>query len=614
MRKIILLSSLIILLGFATKAQNYIMQEDFSSITAGDNTTSGGSSAAWTGNSNFPTIIKAYSAGGAVKMGSSSAAGSITSKTLDLSVNGGNFNISFDVKGWTTIESPVVVTVTGLTPQSVTYTAVMASTALENKVLTFTGGTANSTVTIATTSKRIFIDNVNVYYTAVITCTPSNLAFSSTPGSKTVGDVAFTQAATSLNGSTPITYASSATGVATVNATTGEVTVVSAGQAKITATQAAGKSGAVDYCAATADYTLNVAASATTPTITVTEVSVPAFTANVGSSATQTIHVSGLNLTQPIALLPSGTDAGMFTISQNSIPQVGGIAQNTGITITYLPTSAGTHNAVLTLTSAAANTITLNLTGTAVDLATNPYGLDITAPVSSLNENFESVTAGTILPSTWKSVSVQGTKAWVVKLYSANLYTEMTAYLATGVQQTLLISPAIDFDQIVKNNVSFDWIAGYAKVGTTLKVYVMKLDGTKTEVKSINASVPTAAYATTFTNEILDLSAFSGISFFVFEYNGNSTSLTTTYQIDNVKVISKTVSNVEKLINNINITILNGSIKFSALKAGETVEIYNAIGQKLVSRFTEEGLNTIPVAEHGMAIVKVGNRIAKVIL
>lgn len=606
-------------MGFAAKAQTYIMQEDFSSLTTGTNLSSTGpSSTVWAGNDNFPTVVKAYPAGGVVKFGTSSLAGSITSKALDLSVNGGNFNVSLDVKGWSAIEGPIVVTVSGLTPQSLTYTAVMTSTSLENKILTFTGGTANSTVTIETTTKRAYIDNVNVYYTAASTCTASNLAFSSSSVSKIASDIAFTQTATSLNVTTAITYSSSAPSVATVNATSGEITVVSAGEATITATQAAGTSSSVNYCAATANYTLNVSSSTTTPTITVTEVSVPAFSANAGNSATQTIHVSGLNLTEDITLLPSGADAGLFTLSQNSIAQDGGSAQNTAITITYRPTSAGTHAAILTLTSAAANAITLNLNGTATDLDANPYGLDASAPTSFIDETFESVAAGTTLPENWINASVQGTKTWVVKLYKSNLYSEMTAYNATdGVQQTLLISPAINFDQIVKNNVSFGWIAGYAKVGTTLKVYIMTLDGTKTEVKSINATEPTAAYASTYTNETLDLSAFNGIAFLVFEYNGNSTALTTTYQVDNVKVISATTTTTttaDNLTDNINISAYNGKIEFSSKQAGETVEIYNAIGQKLASSLTVEGLNTIPVATRGVVIVKIGKRVSKVIL
>ena len=61
------------------------------------------------------------------------------------------------------------------------------------------------------------------------------------------------------------------------------------------------------------------------------------------------------------------------------------------------------------------------------------------------------------------------------------------------------------------------------------------------------------------------------------------------------------------------ISASKGLISLSAL-AGERVELYNVTGQKLLSQLTVEGLNTIPVAASGVVIVKVGNRISKVIL
>jgi hypothetical protein len=130
--------------------------EDFSSITIGDNTTTSGSGTAWTGNTNFPNVVKAYQAGGAVKLGSSSAIGSITSMPLtDVS---GDVTVSFNVKGWSTVEGGIKVTLNGVS-QTVTYTAIYSGT-FENKSVDFTNVTAGSTLTIETTAKRAFIDNV----------------------------------------------------------------------------------------------------------------------------------------------------------------------------------------------------------------------------------------------------------------------------------------------------------------------------------------------------------------------------------------------------------------------------------------------------------------------
>ncbi|WP_396150846.1 T9SS type A sorting domain-containing protein [Flavobacterium sp.] len=151
---------------FSGWGQVIIMSEDFSSITAGNNTSTSGSSSTWTGNTNFPTVVSAYQSGGSVKIGASAAIGSITSKPLDLSVNGGNFTLNFEVKGWTTVEGSIKITITNQIVQTITYTAAIASTNFETKTLNFTGGVSNSTIKIETTAKRAFLDNIVVSYLA----------------------------------------------------------------------------------------------------------------------------------------------------------------------------------------------------------------------------------------------------------------------------------------------------------------------------------------------------------------------------------------------------------------------------------------------------------------
>lgn len=56
-----------------------------------------------------------------------------------------------------------------------------------------------------------------------------------------------------------------------------------------------------------------------------------------------------------------------------------------------------------------------------------------------------------------------------------------------------------------------------------------------------------------------------------------------------------------------------GKVLFEAA-AGESVEIYNTIGQKLVSIKAVDGLNEVPVNAAGVLVVKVSNRVSKVIL
>lgn len=64
---------------------------------------------------------------------------------------------------------------------------------------------------------------------------------------------------------------------------------------------------------------------------------------------------------------------------------------------------------------------------------------------------------------------------------------------------------------------------------------------------------------------------------------------------------------------NLKIFAANGKINFEA-EAGQSVEVYNTVGQKVLSAVTVNGNNVLPVNAKGVTFVKVGNRTAKVIL
>ncbi len=138
----------------------YLLYEAFDEISDGGDGGTSESNNQWSGNDNFPTVDRAYCAGGAVRLGTSSYTGSITSRTLD--TNGGNIYVNFDVKGWTTVEGNISVQLTGASAQIVSYTATISSDVYDHISLSFTDVSANPTLTIATTAKRAFIDNVIV--------------------------------------------------------------------------------------------------------------------------------------------------------------------------------------------------------------------------------------------------------------------------------------------------------------------------------------------------------------------------------------------------------------------------------------------------------------------
>ncbi len=141
-------------------SKEYLLREAFDELSSGNNTSNTGpSSTAWTGNDNFPTTTLAYPAGNAVKLGGSSKSGSLTSRAL--ATTGGTIEVEFDVKGWTKVEGNISVSLTGAETQIVKYTATLSDD-FEHIKLTFTGFSANPTLTIGTTAKRAFLDNITV--------------------------------------------------------------------------------------------------------------------------------------------------------------------------------------------------------------------------------------------------------------------------------------------------------------------------------------------------------------------------------------------------------------------------------------------------------------------
>src|SRR5690554_4352188 len=132
--------------------------DDFSDIVNGHSNGSNGSNSSWNGNDDFPTVQKAYQAGGAVKLGTGSAIGFIESR--DLTEVEGDITVNLMVKGWTNVEGDLIVSIDGQS-ETLSYTAVMADD-FEMITASFEGVTAGSNLKIETSAKRAFIDNVEI--------------------------------------------------------------------------------------------------------------------------------------------------------------------------------------------------------------------------------------------------------------------------------------------------------------------------------------------------------------------------------------------------------------------------------------------------------------------
>ena len=124
-----------------------------------DNTTTADSSNEFSATKfpNFPTRSKAYTSKyGGIKLGTSSAVGYITSKSLDLS---SAFTVQIDACKYGSDSGNIVVTV-GTQSKTISNSSLKAAGTFTTFTLTFDAATSSSTVKIATSSKRAYIDNV----------------------------------------------------------------------------------------------------------------------------------------------------------------------------------------------------------------------------------------------------------------------------------------------------------------------------------------------------------------------------------------------------------------------------------------------------------------------
>ena len=66
-------------------------------------------------------------------------------------------------------------------------------------------------------------------------------------------------------------------------------------------------------------------------------------------------------------------------------------------------------------------------------------------------------------------------------------------------------------------------------------------------------------------------------------------------------------------VSTLTVSASDGVIRFTA-EPGQVIELYNTVGQKLLSKQTMAGLNSIQISAKGIIMLKMGNKVAKVVL
>ncbi len=138
--------------------------ENFNNFTTGTHASPGSTDISTTLDSYTQTTgwagSKVFSAGGEVKLGSSSAAGYLVSPAIDLSAGG---SVSFDIQIFGTDAGKVQIF---HAPDGVIFTQVGSditpTAAYTTQTVQITGGTALSKIKIGTTQKRVYLDSINV--------------------------------------------------------------------------------------------------------------------------------------------------------------------------------------------------------------------------------------------------------------------------------------------------------------------------------------------------------------------------------------------------------------------------------------------------------------------
>ncbi|OYQ44879.1 hypothetical protein CHU92_02260 [Flavobacterium cyanobacteriorum] len=173
---------------------------------------------------------------------------------------------------------------------------------------------------------------------------------------------------------------------------------------------------------------------------------------------------------------------------------------------------------------------------------------------SIFSQNFESITSTgnnqfINLPG-WTNVSMNnGTERWEARIFSNNKYAQMSAFQTNENNvDTRLITPAINLDNSTNETLTFGYKTGFAN-GTALTVWYSTNYNGAGSVAAVNAAtwtqlpvtlnVQDTSFASDFYAVTADLSGINGNVYISFRYQGSSSGVTTTYQVDNIKVIGQ---------------------------------------------------------------------------
>ena len=160
------------------------------------------------------------------------------------------------------------------------------------------------------------------------------------------------------------------------------------------------------------------------------------------------------------------------------------------------------------------------------------------------NEDFESYANYTTDLPGWTNVNMNGGNGlFQVRSYGGNHYMQCTAHNSgESPLEVWLVTPAINLDGTTDEELTFETKTGFNN-GAALSVFVstdFTGDVSTAEWMMVDAEIangPSSGYQSSFTSSgSVDISCLDGDVYVAFKYLGGDGGVTTTFQVDNVKV------------------------------------------------------------------------------
>ena len=307
------------------------------------------------------------------------------------------------------------------------------------------------------------------------------------------------------------------------------------------------------------------------PTIMVTPTSVE-MSAIVGNATETTVEVAAYNLTAGV----TATTVAPFSVSSNgsSYSTTATIDQNGGtLYIKYSPTTAGTDNGMVTLSSAGAPNATVLIVGTGIDCGNTPLPYSTDFSDEDLNQ-------------CWTIDDYNGDdNTWEFNASGYAVY----PYNSAEAADDWLISPVFHIG--ANAAASFDYMCASASYPERFEVYVIGAGQTYETATLVVPAVDVTV--TSWTTQDIDLTAFAN-QYIQVAIRCTSDADEYLLGVTNFFIDSDPVSiaNVEKSSVNVYPNPASNYINVNASSNISNVEVYTISGQK-VGDFTANGTQTV---------------------